>query len=94
MLQSALLAGLVLSLLVLPFVLPGYEVIGVTVVSVAWVMLIITSAKNSRILAPSPELIASGQFEEAEQRIDEALKAFSISRTPKLLGLHLSLIHI
>jgi hypothetical protein len=51
-------------------------------------MLSFTSAKNSRILAPSPELIASGQFEEAEQRIDQAMRAFSISRTSKLLGLH------
>lgn len=88
LLRSALLAGFVFSALVLPFLVPGYELVGLVAVTAAWLMLSITSAKNSRILGPSPDLIASGQFEEAEQRIDEALRAFSLSRTSKLLGLH------
>ena len=89
LLRALMLVGLALSGLVLPFVLPGFNAaVGLSVVFAVWLMLSVTSAKNSRILAPSPELIASGQFEEAERRIDEALRAFSISRTSKLIGLH------
>jgi hypothetical protein len=89
LLRSLLLVGGALSVLVLPFVLEWFDpAIGLSVIFGVWVMLSITSAKNSRILAPSPELIASGQFEEAERRIDESLRAFSISRTSKLMGLH------
>src|SRR5688572_3241637 len=88
-LRSLLLASGVVSVLVLPFLVPGYDgAIGLLAVFAVWLMLSFTSAKNSRILAPSPELIASGQFEEAERRIEEALRAFSISRSAKLLGLH------
>jgi hypothetical protein len=84
-----LLVGGALAVLVLPFVWEGFDAaVGLSVVFGVWVMLSITSARNSRILGPSPGLIASGQFEEAERRIDESLKAFSISRTSKLLGLH------
>jgi len=36
----------------------------------------------------SPSLIASGQFEEAERRIDLALRSFSLFRHVKVLGLH------
>jgi len=88
-LRSALTAGFVLSVVVLPFVETALDpAIVMSVVLGAWLMLNVTSAKNSRMLAPAPELIASGQFEEAERRIDEALRAFSISRTSKLLGLY------
>src|SRR5687768_8052264 len=88
-LRSLLFAGGIASVLVLPFVVPGFDAtLGLALVLGVWLMLSFTSAKNSRILAPSPELIASGQFEEAEQRIDQAMRAFSISRTSKLLGLH------
>ena len=87
--RSLLLASGAVSVLVLPFLVPGYDgAIGLLAVFAVWLMLSFTSAKNSRILAPSPELIASGQFEEAERRIEEALRAFSISRSAKLLGLH------
>ena len=89
LLRSLLLVGGALSVLVLPFVLEWFDpAVGLAVVFGVWIMLSVTSAKNSRILAPSPELIASGQFEEAERRIDESLRAFSISRTSKLMGLH------
>jgi hypothetical protein len=89
-LQSALLVAGVASVAVLPFVLKdGYDAsIGLATVMGVWVMLSITSAKNSRLLAPSPALIAAGEFEEAEKRIDAAMRAFSLSRTSKLLGLH------
>jgi hypothetical protein len=84
-----LVAALLASVLVLPFMFKRYEAaFGFAAVFGIWMMLSITSAKNSRLLAPSPELIARGEFEEAEQRIDQAMRAFSLSRTSKLLGLH------
>src|SRR4051812_25296275 len=88
-LRSLLVAGGAASVLVLPFVLPGFDAsIGLAVVLAAWMWMSFTSAKNSRILGPSPELIARGRFEEAEERIEQAMRAFSLSRTSKLLGLH------
>lgn len=84
-----LIVAMFASVLVLPFVFKRYEAaFGFAAVFGVWMMLNITSAKNSRLLAPSPELIARGEFEEAEQRIDQAMRAFSMSRTSKLLGLH------
>src|SRR3954451_8054722 len=88
-LRSLLVAGAAASVLVLPFVFRGFDaMVGLSVVFGLWLFLSFTSAKNSRILAPSPQLIATGQFEEAEQRIEQAMRAFSISRTSKLMGLH------
>lgn len=54
----------------------------------AWVWLSFTSAKGSRIAADSPLLIASGQYEEAEQRIDQAIGTFSLFQAVKLQALH------
>src|SRR3954462_15193885 len=88
-LRFLLVGGGAVSVLVLPFVLRGFEpTIGLSIVLGAWLWLSFASAKNSRILAPSPELIATGQFEEAEERIERGLRAFSLSRTSKLPGLH------
>jgi hypothetical protein len=87
--RGLLLAGLVASVLVLPIVFRGFDAtLGLSLVFGVWLILSFTSAKNSRILGPSSELIARGQFEEAEQRIDQATRAFSLSRASKLLGLH------
>ena len=87
--RSLLLAAGVASVLVLPFVLKGFDAsFGLAIVFGVWLVLNFTSAKSSRLLAPSPELIATGQFEEAERLIDESTRAFSLSRTSKLLGLH------
>jgi hypothetical protein len=87
--RSLLLAAGVASVLVLPLAVRGFDAsLGLAVVFGIWFALSITSAKNSRLLAPSPELIATGQFEEAERVLDQAIRAFSLSRTSKLLGLH------
>lgn len=88
-LRSLLFAGGMASVLVLPFVINGFDAaIGLALIFGVWLMLSMTSIRNSRILAPSPELIARGEFEEAERRIDQSTRAFSISHTAKLLGLH------
>jgi hypothetical protein len=92
--RSLLLAAGAASVLVLPFIVRGFDAsMGLALVLGVWLFLSFTSAKNSRLLAPSPELIATGQFEEAERLIDQAMRAFSLSRTSKLLGLqHLAVL--
>ncbi len=57
-------------------------------VAAVWLLLSYRSAMRSSAAADSPLLIASGQFDEAEQRIESALRGFSIFRTAKLLSLH------
>jgi hypothetical protein len=58
------------------------------IVGAIWVVLGMQSARNSRMVAESPSLIASGQFDVAEQQITGALRSFSIFRAVKLLSLH------
>jgi hypothetical protein len=53
-----------------------------------WLVLSYRSAKGSSLAADSPMLIASGQFDEAEQRIEQVLRTFSLFRAVKLLSLH------
>lgn len=53
-----------------------------------WLILSYQSVKGSRMAAQSPLLIASGNFEQAEQAIDTALRSFSLFRTVKLRALH------
>jgi predicted Zn-dependent protease len=48
----------------------------------------VRSVQGSRLAAESPFLIASGKFDEAETRIDAALKSFSLFKPAKLIGLH------
>lgn len=58
------------------------------VIACVFLVLSFGSVKGSRLVADSPSLIAAGQFEEAEKRIDEALRSFSLFRHVKVLGLH------
>jgi hypothetical protein len=53
-----------------------------------WMVLSYRSLKGSRLAADSPFLIATGRFDEAETRINAALRSFSLFRTAKLLSLH------
>ncbi len=53
-----------------------------------WLILSYRSAQNSRAAAASPSLIAAGRFDEAEERIDQSLRTFSLFRAVKLLSLH------
>ena len=57
-------------------------------VGLIWVVLGVRSVRGSRIAADSSSLIAAGQYDAAERRIVEALHAFSLFRTVKLLTLH------
>jgi hypothetical protein len=58
------------------------------VIACAFLALSLGSVKGSRLITDSPSLIASGQFDEAERRIDQALRRFSLFRHVKVLGLH------
>lgn len=53
-----------------------------------WMFLTYRSVRNAQVASLSPMLIASGQFEEAEEQLDLALKRFSVFRNAKLVALH------
>jgi len=57
-------------------------------IGVVWVVLSMRSVHGSRLAAGSPLLIAAGRFDAAEEQIDGALRAFSLSKKVKLLSLH------
>jgi hypothetical protein len=60
----------------------------ILVVGGVWLLLSYRSAKGSSLAADSPLLIASGQFDEAEEHIEQVLRSFSLFRAVKLLSLH------
>lgn len=73
-----------------PRIEPGFVLLGVAIV---WVVLSMRSVKLTRLASILPSLIASGQFDLAEQRIVESLRTFSPFRTVKLTGLlHLAML--
>jgi hypothetical protein len=88
-LKGLLLAGAVACLLLRP-VLAGRVDTALLLAGIGgvWIALSYRSLKGSRVAADSPSLIASGQFEQAEAKLDEALRSFSLFRTVKLLSLH------
>lgn len=57
-------------------------------IGAVWLFLAYRGVKSSRLAAASPFLIATGQFEQAEQHIDQALHSFTLMRSVKLLSLH------
>ena len=91
---GAIIKGLLIlaffSVIVLqPLVAPSVDrAVLLVVVGFVWLALSWTSAKGSRVAAGSPALIAAGQFEEAERRIDQALRTFSLFRAAKLQSIH------
>jgi hypothetical protein len=88
-LKVALFAAALAAMLVQPVL--GVRVdalLGLTVVGAVWAVLGFQSMRSSRLVAESPSLIASGQFDAAEQSIAGAIHSFTIFRTVKLLSLH------
>lgn len=57
-------------------------------IAVVWLVLSYRSVKGSRLTAELPMLIAAGQFDQAEQQIDLAMRSFSIYSAVKLRGVH------
>src|SRR5687767_1800008 len=89
LLKSLLLAAAAGAVLAGPLVGGAFDASLVLVlVGGVWLVLSYRSVRGSRIAADSPSLIAAGQFDTAERRIGEALRAFSLFRTVKLLTLH------
>ena len=64
------------------------DVVLLVIVFVVWLTLGYHSLRSQRLAAGSPSLIAAGQFDLAEDQIEQALRAFSLFRTSKLLSLH------
>jgi hypothetical protein len=89
MLKGALFLGLVLVPMVGPMLGMGVSTGGVLLaLGFAWMAMSYLSARGSYMAADSPSLIASGQFDEAEQEIEKVIRSFWLFRSVKLLGLH------
>ena len=87
--RYALAAAAVLAILADPFSGGTIDApIVLIVVGGLWLFLSFRSMQGSRIAADSPSLIASGQYDAAEQRIVAALRSFSLFKTVKVLSLH------
>jgi hypothetical protein len=89
LLRAALLSAALACVLVGPML--GVHVDGMLVlmgIGAVWILLSVRSMKGTRLAADSPSLIAAGQYEQAEARIDTALRSFSLFRATKLQSLH------
>src|SRR5437868_6323024 len=90
-LLKGVLSGAAVAALLMNFLPLGHGAGGtflLMAVGCAWLFLTYRSAQGSRMAAESPSLIAAGQYDQAEERIEEALRSFSIFRTVKVLSLH------
>jgi hypothetical protein len=58
------------------------------ILGAGWIVMGYFSARGSLMAADSPHLIASGQFDEAEEEIEKVIRSFWLLRSVKLLGLH------
>jgi hypothetical protein len=90
---GALLRGALISsaaaCMLLPLLGPRFNGTALLVVIGAlWIVLGYRSMKGSRLAADSPFLIATGRFDEAESRIDAAMRSFSLFKAGKLMSLH------
>lgn len=64
------------------------DVLVLTLIGGAWLTLSYRSAKGSRLAADSQWLIATGEYDAAEQQIEQSLQTFSLFRNAKLLSMH------
>lgn len=83
--KMVLLAGLVACAVYVPSSMKFMSIAGIVGV---WVALGISSARSSRLAMGSPMLIASGEFDAAEEMIDQCMRAFSIFSVNKIRALH------
>lgn len=89
LLKYALVAAVVVCLLFGPFYGSGLSLgVSVFLICGVWLVLSYRSAKGSSLAADSPLLIASGQFDEAEQRIERVLRSFPLFRAVSILSVH------
>jgi hypothetical protein len=55
---------------------------------VAWAIVSMQAARRSYLMGDSPSLIASGQYDEAEEQIEKEIRSFWQFKSVKLRGLH------
>jgi hypothetical protein len=89
-LKWVLLGVALIAIVAQPVLGSGALVASAVLVAVAglWLALTFRSARGARLWGDPSSLIASGQFDLAEQQIGEALSSFSIFRVVKLMSLH------
>ena len=89
LLKGVLFTGVVGVMTVGPFFHIGLPVAGIFLgLGFLWTVLSVYSARGSYMAADSPSLIASGQFDEAEEEIEKVIRSFWLFKSVKLLGLH------
>src|SRR5437763_10313933 len=90
LLRVVLLGGAALCVLLnlLPITKPINGSVLLMAIGGIWLVLSYRSIKGQRLAAESPSLIAAGQFDEAEEQIEQALRSFSLFRSAKVLSLH------
>src|SRR5436305_5920068 len=81
-------AALCVGLNILPIAKPINGSVLLMAIGAIWLVLSYRSIKGQRLAAESPSLIAAGQFDEAEEQIEQALRSFSLFRSAKVLSLH------
>jgi hypothetical protein len=89
LLKGALAFGLVV-VLMLHFVPLGKSIdptVLLMVLGAVWLTLWYRTMKGSRLAAESSSLIASGRLDQAEEQIEQSLRAFSMSRSVKSMSL-------
>jgi len=89
LLRALLLSGALACVLAGPMLglhTPGMFIL--LIIGTIWILLSYRSMQGTRLAADSPSLIAAGQYEQAEARIDTALRSFSLFRAAKLQSLH------
>jgi GNAT superfamily N-acetyltransferase len=87
--SRVLRAGVFLALVLVPSFNLGLSSGSVLVLlGIGWMAISYFSARGSYMAADSPSLIASGQFDEAEQEIERVIRSFWLFRSVKLLSLH------
>ena len=86
---AALVKGLLVGAVGAALFVPKVDkAVALVVVGGVWMALSYASAKGSRLAAGSAALIAAGEFDEAERRIDQSLRRFNLFRAVKLQSLH------
>jgi hypothetical protein len=89
MLRFTLLGGALLCILIGPFTSAAFHAtIALFVIGAVWLVLSFRSARGSQETAMFPSLIAAGQYDVAEQRIERSLTTFSLFKSVKVLSLH------
>ena len=84
-------AVLFLVVLVILFIGPSTGLPSILLVAIpctVWVLLAFNGMREARNAMQWPTLIASGQLQEAERQIEQAIRGFSMLRSMKLLSLH------